>query len=203
MYPAKIVYINLDRREDRRIHMNSLLEKYGMQADRFAAIEHPYGLYGCGLSHLAVLKMARVQGWDNVLILEDDITFKCKPNELNGYFAQIFAESGWDVFMLDMNLRESWQDSLSKNTNLFRIKFAHCAGAYIVKSHYYDKLIELYEDALPKLERTQMHWVYANDAVWTRLQEVDQWWGFRRQICIQMGGYSDTKNMITGEGGTI
>jgi len=202
-YPAKIVYINLGRREDRRIHMESLLAQYGMSAERFPAIEHPYGLYGCGLSHLAVLKMAKKNGWDNVLILEDDIIFKCNDTEsLNSYFAQIFSEPGWDVFMLDMNLRESWSDTLP-NKDMFRIKFAHCAGAYIVKSHYYDVLINLYEQALPELERTQMHWVYANDAIWTRLQETDQWWGFRNQICIQMGGYSDTKNMVTGEGGSI
>jgi glycosyl transferase family 25 len=189
--------------------MEQLLKNYGMEtAERFPAIEHAYGLYGCGLSHLNVLKKAREQKWDNVLILEDDIIFRedlCPNKEtLHTKLTEMFAAPGWDVFMLDMNLRASFTDAPTAcPDSMFRIRFAHCAGAYLVKSHYYDKLIELYEWALPQLNATQMHWVYANDAIWTRLQETDQWWGFKQQFCIQMGGYSDTKNMVTGVGGSI
>ncbi len=214
-----IVYINLDRRTDRRNYMEQWLAEFGMShAERFPAIEHAYGLYGCGLSHLAVLKRARDEHWEHVLVLEDDVMFRpelCGTAEkFQEKIEEIFRETGWNVFMLDMNLVKTFprpgtgellssSDGKQLPESMVRVKFAHCAGAYIVKSHYYDALIELYEWALPQLLATQMHWVYANDAVWTRLQERDQWWGFREQFCIQTGGYSDTKNMVTGVGGSI
>lgn len=188
----KVVYINLNKREDRRIHIETILAKHDISAQRFAAIEHSHGLYGCGLSHLSVLKMARDNSWKNVLILEDDIIFNTTSPTKS--IAQLFeSDLDFDVFMLDVNLQKS---EMTSEDWLLRVRYAHCAGAYIVQSHYYQKLIDLYEWALPLLLETGMHWVYANDAVWGKLQETDKWYTFKEQICKQIAGYSDTKNMI-------
>jgi len=193
-YIEKVVYINLAKRGDRRDHMEKLLAEYDIAADRFEAIEHPNGLYGCGLSHLEVLKMARDNGWRNVLILEDDIVFNVSSQSFEKNIERLFVEGPeFDVCMLDINLQRSKpvvQDWL------IRVLYAHCAGAYIVQGHYYQAIIDLYEWGLPLLLQTGMHWIYANDAVWERLQEMDWWITFREQICEQMGGYSDTKNMV-------
>lgn len=190
----KVVYINLAKRSDRREHMEQILAEYDIPAERFEAIEHANGLYGCGLSHLAVLKMARDNGWRNVLILEDDIVFNVSSQVFERQIERLFVEGPeFDVCMLDINLQRS---KPAANDWLIRVLYAHCAGAYIVQGHYYQALIDLYEWGLPLLLQTGMHWVYANDAVWERLQEMDRWITFREQICKQMGGYSDTKNMI-------
>lgn len=193
----KVVYINLDKREDRRKHIESVLKTHNISAQRFAAIEHPHGLYGCGLSHLSVLKMARDNSWKNVLILEDDILFILPNTDASNVATNIakLFESGpeFDVCMLDVNLQK--YENTSEDW-LLRVRYAHCAGAYIVQSHYYQKLIDLYEWALPLLLQTGMHWVYANDAVWGKLQEADKWYTFKPQLCKQMEGYSDTKNMV-------
>jgi GR25 family glycosyltransferase involved in LPS biosynthesis len=199
----KVVYINLNKRTDRRQHIESLLEKYNIPATRFEAIEYSsngsagntplHGLYGCGQSHLAVLKMARDNGWKNVLILEDDVLFNLPPQDFEQCIERLFTQGPeFDVFMLDINLQRS---EPAEQDWLVRVKYAHCAGAYIVQSHYYQPLINLYEAALPLLLHTGMHWVYANDAVWGELQEVDRWYTFKEQLCKQMSGYSDTKNM--------
>lgn len=192
----KVVYINLEKRADRRAHMEKLFAEYDIAADRFEAIEHPNGLYGCGLSHLAVLKMARDNGWQNVLIMEDDIVFNVSSQSFERNIERLFFEGPeFDVCMLDINLQRS---KPATHDWLIRVLYAHCAGAYIVKRHYYQTLIDLYEWGLPLLLQTGMHWVYANDAVWERLQEMDRWYTFQERICGQMGGYSDTKNMIVG-----
>ena len=219
----KVVYINLQKRQDRRQHIEDLLSKYNIEATRFEAIEHSHGLYGCGQSHLAVLKLARDNGWKNVLILEDDILFtplhiedvqsaahsslitapcggvlnekRCnKPKQdFEQDIERLFAEGPeFDVVMLDINLQRS---EPTDQDWLIRVKYAHCAGAYIVQQHYYQKLIDLYEWALPLLLQTGAHWIYANDAVWGQLQEKDRWYAFKEQVCRQMSGYSDTKNM--------
>ena len=190
----KVVYINLDRRTDRRTHMEAHLAEYDIAAERIAAIEHENGLYGCGLSHLAVLKMARDQGWNRVLILEDDIQFEVSSSQVEDSIGRLFSEGpAFDVCMLDVNLQRF---EASQHDWLTRVLYAHCAGAYIVNQHYYTTLIDLYEWALPLLLETGMHWVYANDAVWGSLQEKDRWYTFQTRLCKQMAGYSDTKNMV-------
>lgn len=194
----KVVYINLKKREDRRSHIEQILAEYDIVAERFEAIEHSNGLYGCGLSHLAVLKMARDNSWKNVLILEDDIEFDISSQTLETTIDRLFSEEdgppGFDVFMLDINMQRS--EPVVKPDWLVRVLYAHCAGAYIVQGHYYQKLIDLYEWALPLLLETGIHWVYANDAVWGRLQEVDKWYTCKERVCKQIAGYSDTKNMV-------
>ena len=193
-YIDKVVYINLNKRPDRREHIEHVLAKYDITAIRFEAIEHQNGLYGCGLSHLEVLKMARDNQWRNVLILEDDIMFNVSSLSFESNISKLFTEGPeFDVCMLDVNLQKSVP---SEKEWLTRVLYAHCAGAYIVKSHYYQTLIDLYEWALPLLLQTGMHWIYANDAVWGRLQELDRWYTFKEQMCKQISGYSDTKNMI-------
>jgi len=188
-----VVYINLQKREDRRTHIETILSQYNIPATRFDAVEHSNGLYGCGQSHLAVLKLAKDSGWKNILILEDDIVFSVSSQVFQENIERLFAEGPeFDVFMLDINLLKS---EPADHDWLTRVRYAHCAGAYIVQQHYYQKLIDLYEWALPLLLETGAHWIYANDAVWGRLQEVDRWYTFKTQICKQMPGYSDTKNM--------
>ena len=190
-----IVYINLAKRADRRAHMESLLQTYGIHAQRFEAIEHSHGLYGCGLSHLAVLRLAQKEEWNRVLILEDDILITEEPQKFREWMSRLLETRTFDVCMLDTNLQQSEPVDVDW---LLRVKHSYCAGAYIVEKHYYQKLIDLYEWALPLLLETGAHWLYANDAAWQTLQQNDNWLTVRPQLCRQMAGYSDTKNMHIG-----
>ncbi len=71
-----------------------------------------------------------------------------------------------------------------------RVLFALTAYGYLVNCNYYDKLINLYEEATPLLEKTGKHWIYACDIVWKSLQKIDK----------QRAGYSDNGNCITDYG---
>jgi hypothetical protein len=73
-----------------------------------------------------------------------------------------------------------------------KIKEVETASGYIVNKHYYDVLIELYEWAMPLLNQTKKHWIYANDQVWKQLQAKDCWYYFTKRIGKQAPGYSDT-----------
>jgi glycosyl transferase family 25 len=185
-----IFYINLDKRTDRRKHIENVLSTYGLEAERFSAIARPdQGILGCGLSHLAVLKLAKERNYKNVLIFEDDFTFLVSPQFFREKITQLFSSDiPFDVCMLAYNLRES---SPVEPDFLLRALVAHTASAYIVQHHYYDKLIQLYEWAMPLLEKTGEHWNYANDMVWQTLQRQDQWFVFRERIGKQIDGYSD------------
>lgn len=186
-----IVYINLESRKDRREHMESQLARYGLEADRFTAVANPgFGIWGCGQSHLAVLKLAQKNGWPQVWILEDDFEFLLSPEEIREQLARL---PEFDVFMAAYNMRESSEliDEPEYAADFCRVVYAHTASSYMIKSHYYQKLIDLYEYALPKLLETGEHWIYANDAVWSDLQKTDRWVAPINRWGKQMHGYSD------------
>lgn len=74
--------INLEHRKDRRREMESQLRQVGWRAEFFKAVEPESaaefpskGARGCFLSHLAILKKARRQNLDRLIILEDDFDF--------------------------------------------------------------------------------------------------------------------------------
>jgi GR25 family glycosyltransferase involved in LPS biosynthesis len=189
-----IFYINLDKRTDRRNEIENELENRGLIAERFPAIEvaPPMGILGCGKSHLQVLKIAKERGYPNVLILEDDFVFLVDRDILDKNIQTLFefADSNIvDVCFLAYNLVQS--EPVPENNDLIRVKYSTTASAYIVNAHYYDKFIHLYEEAMPLLEQTQQHWIYANDQVWRTLQEKDHWYCFSTRIGKQREGFSD------------
>jgi GR25 family glycosyltransferase involved in LPS biosynthesis len=211
----RIVYINLDRRIDRKLHIETELDKMGIcsgdrlivegplssnpQFERFTAVERPpgQGIVGCGYSHLAVLKMAKERGYSNILILEDDFYFTVSKEEfyqnLDAFFESPVG-SDYDVCMLSYNLRESAE--CPDTPFVRRVRYAQTASGYIVNARYYDALIRLYEWAIPLLDQTGQHWIYANDVVWKSLQEKDMWYCFTLRIGKQLDGFSDNAGCV-------
>jgi glycosyl transferase family 25 len=186
----KIFYINLDRRTDRRDLIEMDLAKIGLNAERFPGIPFEPGIVGCGKSHLAVMKMAKERGYKNVLILEDDFTFLVSKEELDVALEKFFSNvKEYDVCMF------CCQNMVEVPTRphpfLSRLVEANNASAYLINGAYLDTLIQLYEYALPLLERTGEHWNYANDQVWKSLQRKDRWFCFQPRLGKQRSGYSD------------
>jgi len=195
-----IVYINLESRTDRRAHMEAQLERYGLEAERFNAIANPgFGIWGCGQSHLAVLKLAQRRGWPCVWILEDDFKFLISPEELHSSISTLVSNYQYDVCMGAYNMHEKepfvYTDS-NLDPDFCRVLFAQTASCYIVSAHYYQKLIDLYEESFPKLLETKRHWLYANDIVWRDFQRTDRWVAPIERWGKQMDGYSDNAQQI-------
>jgi glycosyl transferase family 25 len=86
MFPHRVC-INLDRRPERWQRMQARFAKVDLgSVERFPAVDgaklqvpahwpESAGAYGCLQSHLAVVRQARAQGRENVLIIEDDVLF--------------------------------------------------------------------------------------------------------------------------------
>jgi glycosyl transferase family 25 len=183
-----VFYINLDRRTDRRREIEGELEGMGLSGERFAGIAATPGIVGCGLSHLAVLRLARDRGLKNVLILEDDFQFVVSKEQ---FWTRVgdFFERGipYDVLMLSYSIQASQPiDDL-----IMRIEEADTASAYIVNACFYDALIELYEEAMPQLAATGKHWIWANDQIWKRLQPTSRWFATTLRLGKQRASYSD------------
>lgn len=188
-----IVYINLDRRTDRRAEMEAELELLGLSARRFSAVARRPGIVGCGYSHLAVLKEARAQGLKNILILEDDFEAVVTPVEFHSALRAFFSSAEADEFdVLMLAYYAPHVTPVEENPGLVKVLEAQTASAYIVNQRFYDRLIELYEWAIPELEKTGRHWDYANDQIWKRLQPAANWYAFASRLGKQRASYSDT-----------
>ena len=184
----KVIYINLEKRQDRRAEIEGELSKLGLSGERFVAIEHKPGIVGCGLSHLAILKRARDNNWPNVMIFEDDFQCTTDPatfhSVLNTFFETIHD---WDALMLSYSLNSS----RPYNDIFGYVSAASTTSGYILHQRMYEKLIQIWEEALPKLERTGEHWHYALDQAWKVLQPTSQWFYCMNRLGIQRGSYSD------------
>jgi GR25 family glycosyltransferase involved in LPS biosynthesis len=190
---SKIIYINLNRRTDRKEDIVKELDSFNLDYERFEAIETTgFGIVGCGLSHLNVLKIAKQRKYENILILEDDFTFLITKEEFEKNLDDFFSLNiPYDVCMLSYNLQQHKDTSYAVVNKVIE---AQTASGYIVHNSYYDKLINLYEWAIPLLESTRMHWVYANDQIWKQFQKQDNWYYFKTRIGKQRAGYSDNAN---------
>lgn len=199
-----IFYINLDKREDRRKEIEIELKRMELDAERFSGIYYPppKGIVGCTKSHLSVILLAKERKYKNVLILEDDLVFLKTRKELDEKISILFKKKAdFDVCFLAYHLHKGEVDK--ENPFLIKAEYAATASAYIINEHYYDKLIDLYVDCIPKLDQTMEHWNYANDQAWKVLQEKDNWYCFTDRLGRQRDGFSDNANkQLTYQKGT-
>jgi len=182
-------YINLEKRRDRKAHVESELEKIGIKAQRFNAIELPNGSLGCSMSHLKCIENAKKNNWDHVLIVEDDITFLDSAlftTQLNKFLK---FNKVWDVILLAGNNYKPYIQYGDYCVKTFRCQ---TTTGYIVKSNYYDKLIQNYKEGINNLMRepTKVN-QHAIDKHWFRLQEKDSWFLITPLTVIQRDDYSD------------
>lgn len=190
----RIIYINLDYREDRKEEIEKEIQKMDLtdKTERFSAIRvAELGILGCTKSHLAVLKLAKERGYKNVLILEDDFEFTISKSDFEQNLSTLFdSKIDYDVCMISY-LLQKFEENENKSPYIGRVLEAQTASGYLVKSEYYDKMIELYEWACPLLETTKAHWLYANDQCWKSLQNKDNWYYFKKRFGKQRASYSD------------
>ena len=182
------VYINLEKRTDRRAEFEAECTRMGITVDRFPAIEAKPGMIGCLKSHLAVLQHARDNNWDHVLIFEDDFEFLVSPEKFQSLLTDFFeSDIVYDVVMLSYSL----QKDEPFNTLLGKVLEAQTASGYLVHKRFYNTLIENFEHHLPLLIETGKHWLHMNDQCWKSLQPHAAWYYFHIRIGKQRPSYSD------------
>jgi glycosyl transferase family 25 len=185
----KIVYINLSDRIDRKQNIEEQLSKY-ISTDkihRFDAIKHSTGSIGCGLSHIAVLEMAIAENWNNVLIVEDDL--KWTDSFISGHtILERIVKNHYDAIILGGTYVKSYKNS-------FKLISCNCALSYIVNKSYYVTLLECFRQAVDGLIKTNYKNMYAIDQAWKSLQNRDNWYVIKPNMCTQIANYSNIENV--------
>jgi GR25 family glycosyltransferase involved in LPS biosynthesis len=188
-------YINLNSRTDRKKHVESELHKIGIQAQRFEAIRLTNGALGCSMSHLKCLETAKNNNWDHVLIVEDDITF-LNPNLFQEQVNKCLSKfKDFDVLLIAGNNIPPYK---IMDDCCVQVTKCQTTTGYLVKSHYYEKLIANIKLGINMLIREPAkHVLYAIDKYWFNLQEKDTWYLVTPLTVTQKDGYSDIEKKIT------
>lgn len=194
------IYINLDSRNDRRylfekqmedLHRLHPTEFSFYPVSRFSAISNKeHGAIGCSMSHLECLRLAKKNGWDHVLIFEDDALFihtEVLIHQVNSFLSRFHDQ--WDVLLFSGN---NFPPFKMEPPDCIRVSNCQTTGCYIVCSRYYDKLIANFEESIAGLmTNPRDKSEFACDMYWKRLQCEDRWYLITPISIIQRPGYSD------------
>lgn len=137
--------INLDHRTDRWEHAQKEFEKVGIldRVKRFSAKKEDDGRVGIINSNLAIIKMAKSKGLNNVLVFEDDVEFIVDNPEK--YLKKAILQIGnldWALFYLGANTHEKL---IKIKKNLILLKNAYAVHSMAYNKKIYDKFIQKYE----------------------------------------------------------
>lgn len=185
-----VVYINLDHRTDRRAEIDAELAPYfpPEKITRISAIKRAMGAMGATESHIAVLEMAIANQWKSVLVLEDDAMW---GDDFESSYAilKTLATKEHDVIVLGGH--NTYWDAESMKL--------HCtfgAEGYIVQSHYYSTLLDVFKSSLVELKKSNIPWKDGLDVHWNTLVHRDNWFVVRPNLIKQRPGFSDIQNKV-------
>ncbi len=200
----KIFVINLDERTDRWEHAQAEFKKFNItNYERFPAIRltelpdpnltskfmtqsdrYIKGAFGCRLSHIGIIQIAKDRGYKNVLILEDDFSinaerykyFETAIQELNDF------KINWDMFYL--GITPVYQNLNLIGTHLYKVR-GNCTGghAYAVNSHFYDTILEKHKTSNYEIDN-----IYSKDT-----QINNNVYGMKPMCISQYSDHSDIR----------
>lgn len=186
-YFDKAYYINLDSRTDRRESFETRIAKHNLEVERFSAIipepikdhvdKNRHFKEGCIKSHIEIVRLAKEQGLDNVLIFEDDCLFaKDFTNKATQIANKLYNEE-WDLFYLGGE--PNGDCPVKKDGVRFAPKGVYQTHAYAIHKRFFDSILAINPSNIPNIDIWYIH--QAN--IITLISET--------LLCIQEDGYSD------------
>ena len=185
---SKIVYINLERRQDRRQEIEQELAAMGLNGERFNAVDKDPGIVGCNMSHTQVLRDADTANLENILIFEDDFQFLVDKPTFYKQMEDFFALNiDWDIVLLSYYI----QTSEPYSELIGRSRDAQTTSGYLINKKCFKPLADCIEAATEKLISTGEHWNYGLDQAWKVLQRTGNVFYFITRIGKQRPSFSD------------
>ena len=199
----KAVFINLESRTDRLAEIqNELIVIPKEKVLRFNAILDSPGHIGCSKSHIECIKMAMHNNWRNILVIEDDAMWNKYNRGYNRLLYLMRKNPNFDVITFG-----NTDAKFDKNTG--RLYSGATTTAYLVNQHYYQTLLQNFEEGVEKLhitktienlkDRLPYEKKYCIDQYWKHLQAKDNWFIVNPALMIQRPGKSSIIDANHGE----
>jgi glycosyl transferase family 25 len=191
----QVMYINLEKRKDRKKSVISELQKINVNNPiYFKAIELENGALGCSMSHLKCVETAKKNDFEYVFICEDDIEFLDPSLFLRQLKQFMESDINWDVVLVAGNNMIPY---MPVNNSCIKILNCQTTTGYIVKKHYYDKLINNFKSGIQKLIKEPSNNTFKIDKYWFSLQREDNWYLIIPLTIVQKEDYSDIEKKVT------
>jgi glycosyl transferase family 25 len=193
---SKILYINLEHRTDRKLQIEGELRWTNIPEEkiiRIDAIKNENGAIGCTMSHIKCIKLAKELNLENVLILEDDFSFR-KDNFINriNQLKNFIEINDWDIFLFSGN--KEFVTNIKDYNDIYKVVRSQTTSGYLVNKNYYDKLLNNFETGLnlyQTIDLTNPQSKYSIDIFWKKLQKNDRWYITKPTIGFQRKSFSD------------
>lgn len=201
MFGENVLYINLDTRPDREIHILQELSKIGITLPhRFPAIKMQNGAIGCTMSHIKCLEMAKSKQWSQVMICEDDAVFSNPDvlirsmHEFQQDMQRQSSPTQWDVVLIGANNVPPYHKI---SDHYVRVSNAQTTTCYIVNEHYYDTLIDNFRSGVLRLMKQPSNKRnYAIDIYWKSLQPIHKWYLLIPLTVYQKEDFSNIEDRV-------
>ncbi len=198
-----VVYINLDKREDRRKETEEELKRVGVPESkvlRWSAVyregRHTRGSpLGCTMSHVQVLQHVDTLPPEiqTVLILEDDFSFNDDVSEVHQSLQKFltYPRDLWDVVLLTYHVqrREDYDDFVSKAL------YSHGTAGYLVNRSGLKNLLRNFQESQEGLLSTG-EWFYVLDIHWQYFMSGGKCFYFNKSLGYQRLSYSDIQGAV-------
>jgi GR25 family glycosyltransferase involved in LPS biosynthesis len=194
----KVYCINLDKRPDRLENFESQVKKYDLgNYTRISAVDGESinvseytntlkpGELGLILTNLEIVKDAKNNNYNTILILEDDCVFTDEIINIQEYFEKL--PSDWEMLYMggNHNTHVGMQGPIYVNEKVVRIHSTYTTHFVAIKNNLFDHLqviLSKYKEPL--------------DISYVRLQKMFNSYSFYPAIAKQIEGFSDIQNKI-------
>ena len=186
-YISTVVYVNLDKRTDRRAQIEKELKVFPPdKVHRIPGIvpdvhDVPHRNIALAKAHLNAVKLAKENNWPNTLFLEDDSVL---VNIEKAYpcFERLVKDP-YDVIMLGSHSPDYDKDTL-------RVKRATGGASYLVHQSHYDIYMERLQSMIDSFVSGQ-HIEGGNAIVFPALQQEYKWFVVVPSLMTQLAGSSN------------
>jgi glycosyl transferase family 25 len=199
MWPDITIYINLDKRTDRRAEIEAEFNRVKFPASRtmrWPAVlregKGPTGgSLGCTLSHIGVLQyvMTLPEDVKTILVLEDDFNFAEAAQEALEKFLR-YPRSGWDICLLSYHVIEH-----EKYDELVSISLrSHGTAGYLINREAVPALLKIFEESRDGILQTGGE-QFVIDVYWHNFMKNRRCFYFNKPLGYQRKSYSDIQQL--------
>lgn len=142
-YFDKIYCINLDERTDRWEEVQKEFDKLGIRNNvvRVSAIKNENPRIGCRDTHLKIIKEAKENNYNSILIFEDDVLILDESILYLEESLNQLSYFNWSLFYLGATVDPSVGNLMELNKHILKTNFAYTTHAYAVNKNCYDLIL--------------------------------------------------------------
>lgn len=201
---TKVMYINLDHRTDRLAEITNELENilHFKTAERFPAIKHEHPILGCTMSHIYIWRRMIQEGWDTLMVFEDDAQVLTSRESIDNYINNFLEDDAGDILMIG----NSCGDNSKYNNLLNRCYNTQTSSCYVLKRKFVETLIKEYfankDDYMTQTHNdpdlmSKIGWI---DVVWGQMQHQYFFLMPNQRQLLQRESYSDIQRRVVSYG---